>query len=473
MLHAALATATIGKGQIESIDTTAARDVRGVRLVLTHEDLAAEIKPAGFLMAGGYAANGMQPMLSPQIAWRGQPIAIVIADTLPAAIEAATLIRPSYVAEPIAVELGAEGTQTVVQSESQLPKPMYEDIVAGDAEKAFAEAPVQVDATFSTAAQHQNPIELIGTVAEWKDGRLLIHEGTQNAEAMRHGLARQFGLTPEQVQIVTPYCGGGFGQKNSLQVYTALAAAAARRSDRPVKLVVPRAAVFHNSSFRPASRHRFRLGADKTGKLIAAVHESDRRTSRHDLFPTLYAETTGHMCAIDNFRGRERLVRTDVQTPGYMRAPFEHIAAFAMESSVDEMAYALSQDPVALRLANDAQADPISKKPFSSRHLAECLERGAKMFGWDKRQMTPGSMRASDGTLSGWGVAAGSYKAAMAPAVARLTVTDQGTATSMSACTRWARASAQRCRTLLPRSSASRRSASRPRSAPPAPRHSI
>jgi xanthine dehydrogenase YagR molybdenum-binding subunit len=242
MLHAALATATIGKGRIESIDATAARDVRGVRLVLTHEDLAAEIKPAGFLMAGGYAANGMQPMLSPQIAWRGQPIAIVIADTLPAAIEAATLIRPSYVAEPIAVELGAEGTQTVVQSESQLPKPMYEDIVAGDAEKAFAETPVQVDATFSTAAQHQNPIELIGTVAEWKDGRLLIHEGTQNAVAMRHGLARQFGLTPAQVQIVSPYCGGGFGQKNSLQVYTALAAAAARRLDRPVKLVVPRAA---------------------------------------------------------------------------------------------------------------------------------------------------------------------------------------------------------------------------------------
>src|SRR5688572_20475377 len=107
---------------------------------------------------------------------------------------------------------------------------------------------------------------------------------------------------------------------------------------------------FQYPSCRPPNRHRFRLGADKTGKLIAAVHESDRRTSRHDLFPTLYAETTGHMCAIDNFRGRERLVRTDVQTPGYMRAPFEHIAAFAMESSVDEMAYALSQDPVALRL---------------------------------------------------------------------------------------------------------------------------
>jgi xanthine dehydrogenase YagR molybdenum-binding subunit len=242
MLHAALATATIGKGRIESIDTTAARAVRGVRFVLTHEDLASEIKPAGFLMAGGYAANGLQPMLSPLIAWRGQPVALVVADTLQTAIEAARLIRATYAADPIAVALDADGTQTVVQSESQLPKPMYEDIVAGDAEKAFAETPVQVDATFSTAAQHQNPIELIGTVAEWKDGRLLIHVGTQNAVAMRHGLARQFGLTPAQVQIVSPYCGGGFGQKNSLQVYTALAAAAARRLDRPVKLVVPRAA---------------------------------------------------------------------------------------------------------------------------------------------------------------------------------------------------------------------------------------
>jgi xanthine dehydrogenase YagR molybdenum-binding subunit len=429
MLHAALATATICKGRIESIDTRAAHAVRGVRMVLTHEDLASEIKPAGFLMAGGYAVNGMQPMLSPQIAWRGQPVALVVAETLQAAIEAAALIRPNYVTEAIAVDLDAEGTQTVLQAESQLPKPMYEDIVAGDAEAAFAEAPLQVDAAFITAAQHQNPIELVGTVVEWKDGRLIVHEGTQNAEAMRHGLARQFGLTPDQVQIVAPYCGGGFGQKNSLQVYTPLVAAAARRTNRPVKLVAPRWAVFHNCSFRPASRHRFRLGADKSGKLVAAIHESDSQTSRHDLFPTRYAETTGHMYAIDNFRGRERLVRTDVQTPGYMRAPFEHIAAFALESCVDEIAYKLGQDPVMLRLANDTQTDPISKKPFSSRHLAECLERGARMFGWDKRQMAPGSMRERDGTLIGWGVAAGSYKAAMAPAVARLTVTDQDTAT--------------------------------------------
>lgn len=428
MLHAALAVATIGKGRIESIDTAAARAVRGVRLVLTHEELASEIKPVGFLMAGGYASGSLQPMLSPQIAWRGQPIALVAADTLEAAIEASRLIRATYAAEPIAVTLDAEGTQTITQAESPLPKPMFENVEAGDADQAFREAPFQVDAVFTGPVQHQNPIELVGTLAEWKDGTLIVYEGTQNAEGMRHGLAKQFDLPPERVQVIAPYCGGGFGQKNSLQQHTGLAALAARRLGRPVKLVVPRAQVFHTTSFRPASRHRIRLGADRNGKLLAAIYESNSQTSRYDLFGTLHAELTGHMYDIANFRGEERLVRTDVQTPGYMRAPFEHIAAFALESCVDEVAYALGRDPVALRLANDTQTDPISKKPFSSRHLAECLQRGAEMFGWDRRKMAPGSMRGADGTLIGWGVAAGAYKAAGAPAIARLTVNADGTA---------------------------------------------
>jgi xanthine dehydrogenase YagR molybdenum-binding subunit len=429
MLHAALATASIARGRIERIDTKAARDVRGVRLVLTHKDLAAELKPVQFLMAGGYCVNGMQPMLSPQIAWRGQPIAMVVADTPEAASEAAALIEVSYTTEPISPSIDAAGAEIIAQADSPLPKPRYADVQTGDPDNVFAEAPVQVDAVFTSPPQHQSPLEIVATLAEWRDGTLIVHEGTQNAESVRHGLAAQLGLPPERVQVVSPYCGGGFGQKNSLQLQTGLAAVAARRLDRPVKLVVTRPQVFHTTSFRPASRHRMRLGADRNGRLIAAIHETDSQTSRHDLFPTLYAEVTAHMYGIENFRARERLVRTDFQTPGYMRTPFEHVASFTIESCVDEVAYAVGQDPVALRIANDTPFDPISKKPFSSRFLAESLERGAKMFGWEKRSMEPGSMRAPDGTLIGWGVAAGSYMGATAPAVARLTVAADGGAT--------------------------------------------
>lgn len=427
MVHAALATARIGRGSIKSLAIAKAQAVGGVRLILSHENIG-DVKAAGYLLGGGFSFQSFQPMLSPAIAYRGQPIALVAADTLEAAIEAAALIEGTYIAEPFSVTLDAPGAVTVAQSNTPLPKPIAEDVVAGDADAAYGAAAVKVDAVFTSPPQHQNPIELIATVAEWQGDRLIIREGTQNAEAVRHGLARQLSIPATQIEVISPYIGGGFGQKNALQMQTVLAAVAARRLDRPVKLVVPRTQLFHDASFRPASRHRIRLGADAAGKMIAAIHEVDQQTSRHDLFPCMYTELSARLHGIANFRGYQRLVRTDVQTPGYMRAPHEHAAGFAMESCVDELAYRLGQDPVALRLANDTTADPITKRPLSSRHMAECLRRGAERFGWAGRTAQPESMRGEDGSYIGWGVASGAYKASMAPAVAVLAVTDDGAA---------------------------------------------
>jgi xanthine dehydrogenase YagR molybdenum-binding subunit len=424
MAHAALAVATVGRGRLQGLDTRAARAVHGVHLVLTHADLG-DMKSAGFLLGGGYGFQSLQPMLSDVIAYRGQPIALVAADTIEAAMEAAALVQAAYATEPFSATLDAPGTETINQADTPLNN-FFPEVVAGDADKAFAEAEVKVDACFTCPPQHQNPIELIATVAEWRDGTLIVHEGTQNAEAVRHGLARLLGLSADRVQVISHYVGGGFGQKNSLQMQTMLAAVAARHLGRPVKLVVPRAQIFHDASFRPASRHRVRLGADQTGRMVAGIHEVDAQTSRHDLFPAEYAAVTSRLYGIENFRGRERLVRTDVQTPGYMRAPFEHPACFAVESSVDELAYSLGQDPVALRLANDTSTDPITKRPLSSRHVAECLRRGAERFGWSRRSMAPGSMRGNDGSLIGWGVAIGAYPALTVPAMARLRVTENG-----------------------------------------------
>lgn len=424
LLHAAFAVSTINKGRITSLDTQAASAVRGVRLVLTHENIGA-VQSAGFLMSGGYGFQSLQPLLSGAIAYRGQPIASIAADTLEAAIEAAHRVKARYAEEPFSVTLDADGTEAVNQADTPLNN-FFPEINSGDAGKAYAEAPVKIEAVFNCPPQHQNPMELIATVAEWQGDKLIIHEGTQNAEAIRHGLAAALGLKPEQVEVISPYAGGGFGQKNSLQMQTVLAAVAARQTGRPVKLVVPRAQVFHDASFRPVSRHHIRLGADKSGKMVAAIHEADAQTSRHDLFPGEYTATSARLHGFQNFRGVERLIRTDVQTPGYMRAPFEHPACFVMESCVDELAYALGKDPVALRLANDTTIDPATRLPFSSRHVAECLQRGAERFGWAKRSMAPQSMRAEDGSQIGWGVAIGCYPGSIVPAVAHLNVTDQG-----------------------------------------------
>jgi xanthine dehydrogenase YagR molybdenum-binding subunit len=424
ILHGALAVAAIGKGHVVSLEIRAASAVPGVRLILTHADLG-RIKSAGFVMAEGYGIQSLQPLLSSVIAYRGQPIALVVAETLETAIHAAALIRATYSMQPASVTLDAPGTETVNQANTPL-KDCFPEIIAGDADKAFAGAPIKIDARFISAPQHHNPIELIATVAELKDGKLIVHECTQNAEGVRRGLAAALSLTPDRVEVICPFVGGGFGQKYALQMQTVLAAVAAQRLGQPVKLVVPRAQIFHNAHFRPAIRQRIRLGADRSGNMVAAIHEVDAQTSRHDLFPASYAAVSSRLYGIKNFRGHERFVRTDVQTPGYMRAPYEHAACFALESCVDELAYTLGRDPLTLRLANDTATDPISNLPFSSRHVAECLCRGAERFGWGKRTMAPLSMRARDGSFIGWGVALGAYPCFIVPAIARLRVTADG-----------------------------------------------
>lgn len=261
---------------------------------------------------------------------------------------------------------------------------------------------------------------MIGSVVDWIGDQLTIYESTQNANAVRFGVAAELSIDASTVQVVSPYIGGAFGNKNSLQPHTALAAIAARRLGRPVKLVLPRSQMFLGASFRPQNHHRVRLGATQAGRLVAAIHEIDQQTSRHDYFPANYTEMTSRLYDITNFRGHQRLVRTDVQTPGYMRAPHEHAGAFAFESAIDELAYACGQDPVAFRLANDTQTDPVTGHPLSSRHVAECLRLGAERFGWGARTPAPGSMADPDGTLVGWGVAIGAYPASTAPSITRL-----------------------------------------------------
>ena len=420
MAYAALAVATVPRGRITSLDTAAAERVPGVRLVLTNENLG-RIRPAGFAGEEGYAASSLQPLTTDRIAFRGQPIACVVADTFEAATEAAALVRAEYDVRRFAVTLDADGAERLVQAEAPLEIPGPK---AGSASRALARAAARVDQIYECAANHNNPMELISTVAEWRDGQLVVREGTQNAGGVKHGLAQQLRISPDRVRVISTYLGGSFGQRNFLLGQTVLAAIAARRLRRPVKLVMTRQQIFNTVSFRPTFRSRVRLGADRGGKLMAAIHETESQTSRLDLFATSYTEVTARLYGIPDFTGLETLVQTDVQTPGYMRAPFDHTSAFSFESAVDELAVATGTDPVQMRLRSDARRDEITGKPLSSRHLNECLTRGARQFGWSRRDPEPRSMTASNGDLIGWGVAAGAYGSGIAPAIATLRATD-------------------------------------------------
>jgi len=415
--HAMTVPSSLPKGRLISIDTAAARALPGVLAVLTHSDLTG-VKSAGYLADGGYGFQSHQPMLSDRIVHRGEAIALVVAESLPIAIHAASLVVATYEAEPFTAMMDSPGAD--VQA-------FPSGVSIGDAGAALAGAAYTIDAEYFHPAQHQNPMELISTTAEWRNGDLFIYEGTQNSGSLKFGVARALGMEPSRVHVSSPYLGGGFGQKNSLQSQTVLVASAALAVGRAVKLVVPRAQLFHTASFRPASRHRIRLGADADGRIVAAHYSADQQNGRQDAFNAPFGEIAARLYAIADFTAEARGIRTDTQSPGFMRAPFEHPAAFAFESAVDELAYAAGRDPLAFRLANDAVSDPVTGRPFSSRHLAGCLQIGAERFGWEARQPEPRSMRAPDGTQLGLGVACGAYKASISPAIARLRVGANGT----------------------------------------------
>jgi xanthine dehydrogenase YagR molybdenum-binding subunit len=425
--YATFATARIGKGRIVRIDTSAAAAVPGVLLVETTFG-PDELRDVGFIMAGGHAVQSLQPLRDDHVAYRGQPIALIVADNPVAATEAAQLITAEYQREPFTVKIDAEGAETVVQ-EQAIPLPGLADIKVGDADAAFEASPVRIIGTYEHPPQHPVPMEPFTTVVRWDGDRLIVNDSTQNADAVRYGLATQLGLDPADVEVTTPYIGGGFGNKNSLYGHIGPIAIASRRLGRPVKMAQPRPQTFHTGSFRPNSLHTVRFGADENGRLLAAIHEVDQQTSRHDLFPCEITTVSSRLYAVPAFRGRQRLVRTDVQTPGFMRAPWESPSMFAYESAMDELAYVTGLDPVELRLANDAAADPVTGLPFSGRYLAECLRRGAARFGWDERDPEPGSMIAEDGSIIGWGVAAGCYPGGMVPAIAHISAAEDGTVT--------------------------------------------
>ena len=418
LLHAMTVPASIAKGEIEAIDTAAATGVAGVVRVFSWRDFS-DIRETPATRGGGGDLPGYQPMKRSAVRHRGEPVALVVAETLEAAIEGAEAVRIRYRASEFTAWHDRPGAA---------PEAVSIDREVGDAAGTLATAAKSIDVTYLHPQQHHNPIEMISTTAVFVDGKIIVMEGTQNAAAFKFGLAGMLGQDPAMLEASSPYVGGGFGQKNQLQEQTALVVRAAMLLKRPVKLVMPRSQLFHTATYRPFSRHRVQVGASEAGKLEAVLYDVEQQNSRFDQFGSAHGEHVSRMYATRNWRSTNRRIRIDVQAPAHQRAPHEHPSSYATECAYDELAYAIGMDPLELRLRNDSPVDPISGKPFTSRRLAECLARGARRFGWEHRTHEPRSMRTKDGQLIGFGVAAGAYKASMAPAVAKLRVAADGTA---------------------------------------------
>ena len=417
-----LVTSPIARGRIAALDETAARATPGVIDILSYRNVGERIKPGKTFQKKGYMGSSMAPLIDDQVRYAGQVVAVVLADSFETAREAAYKVKPTYAEQTPSASFDSAGTTT---KPGNPPGGEEEDPKVGDAETAFAAAPVKLDQRYSTPIQHHNPIELFTTTASWSNGKLTVWESTQNTWGFKNGLAEQLGMDPADVRIVSPYVGGAFGSRGGLTQRTALIAYAARMIERPVKLETTRDQGFVIGTYRAETRHHLRLGATPDGRLTALTHEGWEVTSRPDDYKVAGTDASSRLYKCPNVDTKVWVVNADRNTPGFMRSPPEIPYLFALESAMDELAYELKMDPVELRRVNDTQVENIKGLRFTSRHLMECFDTAAKQFDWAARNPEPKSMRDGD-WLIGMGCASTMYPTVIAPAAARVTLSPEG-----------------------------------------------
>ena len=420
MLFAVLAVASIARGRVASLDIAAAKAHPGVVDVMTttHKPKLAidpDIKTNPFVFR-------MEVLQSDEVRYPNQPIAVVIAKTLEAATEGAALLAPRY--EQLPARVGLDNGDSFVPPVVGVGNPTQN--VHGDLDEGFAAAVKRIDATYETPPQYHNAMEPHAVVASW-DGDMLSIDTPSQAMVMARGrVAELFGVAPENIHIRSPFLGGGFGSKGFLTGPQILGVMAAKLVGRPVKLVLRREQMYGPVGHRAPTRQHLRMGVDADGRLTAIDHHARTQSSSYDDFYEPAADASHTLYASRAIRTTHDAVRVDTGTPLFMRAPGEATGSIALESAIDEMAYACGMDPLAFRLTNYAEVEPISGKPFSSKALRACYEQGAARFGWSKRPLAPRQMRDDNGLLVGWGVGTATFPALMFQAEARAVIKRDG-----------------------------------------------
>jgi xanthine dehydrogenase YagR molybdenum-binding subunit len=428
MAYAVLFDSTIANGRIASLDTSAAERVPGVLTIITHKN-APKLRPVAASPSEGPAAERRLPLQSPVIYHGGQHIGIAIADSIEHATTASELVRVTYDEQPHATDMDRERAHAVPPERKVAGKPA--DTLRGDLQAGLAAAQVRVEETYRTPTEHHNPMETHAATAVWDADKLTIYVATQFTFGTRQSLATTLGIPEENVRVVCLFVGGGFGCKGSVWTHVPLAAIAARQVKRPVKLVLTRAQMFTTVGHRAETEQRLTLAATRDGRLTAIAHEGLSHTSTFDEFTEPFTKPTQMMYASPNLRASQRLVRLNVGTPTYMRAPGESSGMFALESGLDELAYKLNMDPIQLRIVNHADTDPDTGLPWSTKSLKESYQLGAEKFGWARRTPEPRSMR--DGRyLLGMGMASAVYPVNHFPSSARVRILQDGSAIAES-----------------------------------------
>jgi xanthine dehydrogenase YagR molybdenum-binding subunit len=386
-------------GRVTAIDIMAAKAAPGVLEIYTPQN-PLKISPTKLYTEGGAATELFLPLQDDVIRFNGQHIAIVIAETLEQATEAAHMLKAEYEAgEPI----------FDLNDQKAKPQPVADLTVEwGNAVEALATAEVKVDVTYTTAREYNAPMEPHACIAAWDGDKLTVWEPSQWVGGARSVISEWMAIDPANVRVISPYVGGGFGSKIAPHPHVALACAAARELRRPVKVSLTRPQTFTGLGGRPATRQTLSLGATRDGKLVSIVQEGWNETAIDDIHVEPCNAATASMYATPNLSSRHSVVPVHTVKPSWKRAPGDNPSVYALESAMDELAYALDMDPIELRLVNWADQDRRSQKPWSTRRLREAYAAGAEAFGWSKRNPVPRSMREGR-ELIGWGMAAGTY----------------------------------------------------------------
>ncbi|GAA3798803.1 xanthine dehydrogenase family protein molybdopterin-binding subunit [Streptomyces phyllanthi] len=420
LAHGWLVLSTVARGRVRSLDTAPVLGMPGVLSVLHHENAPRlDTDYVGMLGAPDPTAAVFQHDRVPHLGW---PVALVVAETSEQAREAAEALLVHYEEEPHDVAFSA-GRPDAYEAAGFGPAVTEK----GDLEAELAASAVVVDEEYTTPEEHHNSMEPHAATALWDGGRLEVVDSNQGTTWVASELANMFSLDPGSVRVRSEHVGGGFGSKG-LRAHQVAAVMAATVLQRPVRVVMTRRQTFSLAGYRSPTAQRIRLGADAGGRLRALDHDSLNLTSTVHEFVEGSAGVARTMYDADAHRTATRLVRLDVPTPTFMRAPGEAPGSFALESALDELAEKCGIDPIELRARNKPERGPVSGLPFSSHHLLDCFREGARRFGWADRDPRPGLRR--DGRwLLGTGTAAAHFGAGAAPSTAAVTAEADGTFT--------------------------------------------